>query len=96
MAVFVCSTSLYMYGNRSWFKETTFQEKYGHMKILVWSSKFGSKQQRFWSRTNWKRVQTSWRRILGQKKSEGTVSYSEDDLEIQGECRFAQALFSCD
>ena len=68
MAVFVCSTSLHMYGNRSWFKEATFQVKYGHMKILVWSSKFGLKRQRFWSRTNWKRVQTSWRRILGQKK----------------------------
>ena len=39
--------------------------------ILARSNKFASKWQRFWSKTNCKRFQRSWRWILGEKQPRG-------------------------
>ena len=50
--------------------------------ILAWWNKFASKWPRFWSKTNWKRFQRSWR----EKQLRGYRRKFWSILEIRGQC----------
>ena len=54
--------------------------------ISARSNKFASKWRRFWSKTNWKRFQITWRWILGEKQFRGYRSKFWIILEIRGQC----------
>ena len=52
--------------------------------ILAWWSKFPSKWPRFWSKTNWKRFQRSWR----EKQFRRYCRKFWSILEIRGQCGY--------
>ena len=56
--------------------------------ISVRSYKVALKWPRFWSKTNWKRFQRSWRWILGEKQFRGyhRKFWNILSLEIRGQC----------